>query len=194
MSAMTLAPTVVRPTSAMREAFLVAVGVATIALAAQLVVPLPFTPVPLTGQTFAVLLVGGAYGATRGGLTVLAYLAVGAAGAPIFADSAHGIGVVLSATGGYLIGMVLAALIVGAAAEQGWDRRLGPSVLAMLVGSIAVYAVGATWLAVSLDLSPATAFDLGIMPFVVGDLLKLILAGAVLPIAWRGVERLKGSA
>jgi biotin transport system substrate-specific component len=192
MSSITLAPTLVRTTSVWREVALVSVGVVAIALAAQVVIPLPFTPVPLTGQTFAVLLVGGAYGASRGALTVLAYVTIGALGAGVFAEGAHGVDVLLSATGGYLVGMLLAAAIVGWAAERGWDRRLLPSVLAMLVGSVVVYAVGASWLAVSLELSPGTAFQLGVEPFLVGDLIKLALAGALLPGAWLGLARLGG--
>jgi biotin transport system substrate-specific component len=189
MSSTTLAPTLVRPTSATRELMLVASGVLVIAAAAQIVIPLPFTPVPITGQTLAVLVVGGSFGAVRGALTVLAYLAVGLSGASVFAAGGHGVEVLLSATGGYLVGMLFAAAIVGWAAERGWDRRLVPSLLAMLVGSVAIYVVGASWLAVSLGVSPTTAFVLGVQPFVLGDLVKVALSGALLPVAWPVVER-----
>lgn len=190
-SSTALAPTLVRTPSAVRETALVAGGVLLVALAAQVVVPLPFTPVPITGQTFAALLVGGAYGLGRGTVTLLLYVAVGCLGAPVFADGAHGSAVLLSATGGYLVGMVLAAALVGAAADRGWDRRLLTSLVAMLAGSALVYVVGATWLALDLGLDAATAVELGVRPFVWGDLLKLALAGALLPIAWTGVSRLQ---
>lgn len=196
MSSTALAPTLVltgapaRVSAVAREAALVATGVLLLALAAQVVVPLPFTPVPITGQTFAALLVGGAYGLGRGSATLVLYLAVGCLGAPVFADGAAGTAVVLSATGGYLVGMVLAGALVGAAADRGWDRRLLPSLAAMLAGSVVVYGVGATWLALDLGLSASAALDLGVTPFVVGDLLKLALAGALLPGTWRLLSRL----
>lgn len=185
MSTNTLAPSLVRVPAVWREATLVSAGVLFIALSAQVVIPLPFTPVPITGQTFAALLVGGAYGAARSAGTLLAYLAVGALGAPVFHDGSHGLGVLTASTGGYLVGMVVAAVVVGAAAERGLDRQLLSSVLAMLVGTAVIYAVGAGWLAVALDLSAAKAFELGVRPFVAGDLLKLALAGSLLPAAWR---------
>jgi len=189
MSTNTLAPTVVRVPAVWREAALVSVGVLFVALSAQIAIPLPFTPVPITGQTFAALLVGGAYGAVRSAATIAAYIGVGVLGVPVFADGAHGITTVLSATGGYLVGMLLAAMIVGAAAERGWDKALFSSVLAMFVGTAVIYAIGAGWLAIDLGIDPLQAIHLGVEPFVVGDLLKLALAGALLPAAWRLVPR-----
>jgi biotin transport system substrate-specific component len=189
MSTITLAPTVVRTHLLVREITLVAGGVMLMALLAQVSVPLPFTPVPLTGQTLGALLIGGAYGAARAGISMLAYLAVGALGAPVFAGGASGTAVFFSPTAGYLIGMLVAALFVGTAAQRGWDRRLPTSVLAMFIASALIYLVGATWLAVSLDIDAATAFDLGVRPFLIGDLMKLVLAGALLPAAWRLVPR-----
>ncbi|RNI22913.1 biotin transporter BioY [Flexivirga caeni] len=189
MSTNTLAPTLVRVPAVWREAALVATGVLFVALCAQVVIPLPFTPVPITGQTFAALLVGGAYGAVRSAATIAAYIGVGMLGVPIFADGAHGTSVLFSATGGYLAGMLIAAAIVGAAAEKGWDKALFSSVLAMFVGSAVIYAVGAGWLAIDLGVGPARAFDLGVRPFLAGDLIKLALAGALLPAAWRLVAR-----
>lgn len=189
MSTNTLAPTVVRVPAVWREAALVSVGVLFIALSAQIAIPLPFTPVPITGQTFAALLVGGAYGGVRSAATIAAYIGIGVLGVPVFADGSHGITTVLSASGGYLVGMVFAAWIVGAAAERGWDRALFSSVLAMFVGTAVIYAIGAGWLALDLGVSPAEAVRLGVAPFVVGDLLKLALAGALLPAAWRMLAR-----
>lgn len=185
----TRTPTVLRTPTALRESALTLTGALLVAAAAQIVVPLPFTPVPITGQTFAALLVGGALGRSRGAAALLLYLAGGALGAPVFAQASHGPDALLSATGGYLVGMLVAAGLVGAAADRGWDRRLLGSLTAMLVGSVIIYAVGATWLALSLRVGPATAVDLGVAPFLVGDLVKLALAGLLLPAAWGLVAR-----
>jgi biotin transport system substrate-specific component len=160
------------------------------AAAAQIAIPLPFTPVPLTGQTFAALLVGGAYGAPRAATAMLAYLAIGAAGAPVFASGSGGTAAFASPSAGYLVGMLAASALVGAAADRGWDRRLLTSLVMMLVGSVVIYLVGATWLAQSLHVDMATAFDLGVRPFLVGDALKLAGAGALLPGAWTLMARL----
>jgi biotin transport system substrate-specific component len=189
MTSTALAPTLARTPSAVREVGLVVGGVTLLSLAAQVVVPLPFTPVPITGQTFAALLVGGAYGLGRATTTLLAYLAIGVIGIPVFADGASGLAAIASASGGYLVGMVLASSLVGVAADRGWDRRLGSSLLAMLVGSVVIYLVGATWLAVDLNLGATSAYHLGVRPFLVGDLIKLALAGALLPGAWGIVDR-----
>lgn len=185
MSSTTLAPTLIRVSPVAREAALLVGGISLVALAAQVVIPLPFTPVPITGQTFAALLVGGAYGAVRGSVTMTLYVLVGCLGVPVFAAGAHGPAVILSATGGYLFGMVLAAAAVGWAAGREWDRRLLTSVLAMLGGSVVIYLFGATWLAISLHLSPSRALALGVTPFLIGDAIKLAVAGALLPAAWR---------
>nr|WP_269459066.1 biotin transporter BioY [Micromonospora inositola] len=138
-------------------------------------------------------MVGGAFGARRGLLSGMAYVLVGVAGAPVFAGGASGPGAVWSASGGYRIGMVAAACVLGVAADRGWDRRLLSSVLAMLVGSATIYLVGASWLAVELGLDPRRA-DLGVAPFVAGDALKLCLAGFALPGAWRLVSLLSADA
>lgn len=187
-----LAPTLVRNNSAAREFTLVLGGVALLALSAQIVIPLSFTPVPITGQTFGALLVGGALGSSRGAISLLSYLLVGVIGVPVFADGASGWVVLSSATGGYLVGMVIAGTLVGAAADHGLDRRLMSSIGAMLIGSAVVYLIGATWLAVSLGLSAEQAFDLGVQPFIVGDLLKLAVAGSLLSGSWTAVAQLSG--
>ena len=186
------APSLARTPAAVREAALVGVGVLLLATAAQVVIPLAFTPVPITGQTFAALLVGGAYGFGRGAATFAAYLSVGALGAPVFADGAAGLAVVTSATGGYLLGMLLAAGLVGAAADRGWDRRLLTSAGAMVAGTAVIYAIGATWLALSLNLNVSAAMSLGVTPFIAGDIVKIALAGALLPASWGFVTRFVG--
>lgn len=195
MSSMTLAPTLVRPlvrrSALVTEATLVLTGVVLLAGSAQVVIPLWFTPVPLTGQTFAVLLLGGAYGVTRGALTFALYLAVGAAGAPVFAEGASGWQALLGPTGGYLAGMMLAVAIVGATAQRGWDRHVVPSALAMLAGNAVIYLFGLTWLGLYLGTGVAETLALGAAPFVVGDLIKIALAAVALPTAWTVIGKLR---
>jgi biotin transport system substrate-specific component len=168
---------------------LVLAGTALVAAAAQ--VSIPFEPVPLTGQTFAVLLVGSSLGAIRGAVSLSLYLCLGVAGAPIYADGRHGWGIITGPTGGYIVGFVVAACVTGYLAERGWDRRFPSAVGAMLTGNVIVYAVGLPWLAVVLDTNFDTTLDLGLYKFVPGDLLKLYLAAALLPTAWRVVGRMR---
>ena len=164
---------------------LVALGAGLIAAAAQVSIPLPFTPVPVTGQTFAVLLVGSALGTVRGGASGSLYLLVGLAGAPVYADGTHGWEVVSGATGGYLIAFPLAAALTGWLAEQRWDRRFSSAVGAMLTGNVLIYAIGLPWLALELGTGLERTLELGFYPFVIGDMIKLYLAAALLPTAWR---------
>jgi biotin transport system substrate-specific component len=148
--------------------------------------------VPLTLQTFGVLLIGASYGAARGGLTAAVYVLMGVVGLPVYADRSHGLDVVLGATGGYLLGFIAAAIVVGWLAQRQWDRRFASAVTAMLTGTVIIYAVGLVWLQQSQGLDLATTLEYGLYPFVPGDLLKLYLAGALLPGAWRLVSRLRG--
>ena len=164
-------------------------GAALIAACAQISIPLGFTPVPLTGQTFAVLLVGASLGSLAGTASAVLYLIVGALGAPVYAQHAHGWHVLNSPSGGYLVGFVAAAALTGALAERRWDRRFSSSLGAMLTGSVVIYAFGVGWLAHDLHVSVAKALELGLYPFVPGDLIKLYLAAAVLPTAWRYAGR-----
>jgi len=172
------------------EALLVLAGAGLVALAAQ--VRIPMEPVPITAQTFAVLLVGASYGALRGTAALSLYLGLGLLGAPVYTDQNSGWEYFTGATGGYIIGFVLAAAVTGYLAEQRWDRRLSSAIAAMFIGSIAVYAVGLPWLAVVLELDFETTLQEGLAPFVPGDLLKLFLAAALLPSAWRFVDRFRG--
>lgn len=153
-----------------------------IGLMAQVSVPLPFTPVPVTGQTFTVLLIGAALGARRGLLAVLAYLAEGLVGLPVFAGGTGGLAHLLGPTGGYLVGFAAAAWTVGALAECGLDRRLRTAWLAFLAGEIVLYALGLPWLA--LFVGPRQAVLLGLLPFLPGDLVKALLAALALPTLW----------
>ena len=152
------------------------------ALAAQLVVPLPFTPVPLTGQTFAVLLTGALLGPRLGALAMLAYIAEGAAGLPFFRGGAGGVQHLSGATAGYLCAFPAAAYVTGYFAERGWDRRYLSAAAAMALGSVVILASGWAWLATMLG--GAQAFRLGVAPFLPGDVVKIALAAAVLPTGW----------
>lgn len=175
------------------DVVLVALGAGLIAAAAQVSLPLPFTPVPVTGQTFAVLLVGSALGTVRGGSAGSLYLLVGLAGVPVYADGSSGWAVVSGATGGYLIAFPLAAALAGWLAEHRWDRRFSSAVGAMLTGNVLIYLLGLPWLAVVLDTGLEKTLALGFYPFVVGDMVKLYLAAALLPSAWRLVGERRDS-
>ncbi len=155
-----------------------------IGLSAQVAVPLPFSTVPVTGQTFAVLMAGALLGARRGSLCVLVYLVQGLAGLPVFAAAPKaGPAVLLGPTGGYLIGFVVAAYLTGLLAERGWDRHVFTTILAMAVGNAAIYLCGLIWL--SMLVGAKAAVITGLLPFLVGDILKLALAAAILPTAWK---------
>ncbi|HEY7691817.1 MAG TPA: biotin transporter BioY [Gaiellaceae bacterium] len=171
------------------DVLLVLAGTGLIAAAAQLSVKLPFTPVPITGQTFAVILVGASVGSLRGTASALLYLWLGVAGAPIYAHHDSGWDVITSASGGYIVGFVLAAAAAGLLAEHGWDRRFSSSIGAMLTGNVIIYLVGLPWLAVVLGTNLEKTLEYGLYPFVPGDMFKLYLAAAVLPTAWRLVDR-----
>jgi len=173
-----------------REVALVLGGALLIALAAQLQIPLPFSPVPVTGQTFAVLLLGALYGSKRGPAAVLAYVILGAMGLPVFAGGASGVARLIGPTAGYLVGFLAAAFVVGTLAERGWDRRAGTTAAAMLLGNLVVYVAGVMWLSrfVGWDKVLAT----GVLPFLPGDALKIALATLLLPAGWRLVRRSAG--
>jgi biotin transport system substrate-specific component len=158
---------------------------------ARIEIPLPFTPVPITGQTLGVLLVGSSLGAGLGGVSMALYLAQGAIGLPFFSggDSGAEFLRLSAATGGYLWGFVLSAVVVGWLAERGWDRSIRSSIGAMFLGEVVLYAVGIPWLMQAIDVSLAEALELGLAPFVVGDTIKLLLAAGLLPAGWRLVGK-----
>lgn len=158
------------------------------ALAAQVAIPLPWTPVPLTGQTFAVLLTGALLGSRLGALAMLAYLIEGASGLPFFAAGGSGLQrLLLSPTSGYLLSYPAAAFVVGFLAERGWDRRFVTAAAAMGLGSIIILLSGWAWL-VSF-VGPAGAWAAGVAPFLIGDVIKIALAAAVLPSGWALLKR-----
>lgn len=173
------------------DAALVVAGALLVALAAQVRIPLPFTPVPITGQTFAVLLVGASLGAGRGAISLALYVLLGAVGLPFYAGGAGGWKVVSGATGGYLVGFVVAAWVTGFLAEKGWDRQLRSSIGAMLTGNVIIYLFGLPWLGVVLGTGLTKTLELGLYPFVPGDTVKLYLAAAALPGAWRAIQKFR---
>lgn len=165
------------------------------ALSAQVAIPLPFTPVPLTLQTLTVLLTGALLGSRLGAVTMLAYLAEGLAGLPVFAGGANawsassipGVPVIMGPTLGYLIGFVFGAALVGFLAERGWDRRWWSTFLAMLLGNMVIYAFGVGWLSTIAGLTVALAK--GMVPFLLGDAIKIAAAMAALPGGWALVNK-----
>jgi biotin transport system substrate-specific component len=170
------------------DLLLIVLGAGLVAAAAQISVGLPFTPVPITGQTFAVVLVGASLGAVRGAASLSLYVFLGLVGAPVYAHHAHGWEIVKGATGGYLVGFVVAATVTGWLAERRWDRRFASSVTVMLTGNVIIYLFGLPWLAHVLHTGLDDTLTDGLYPFVPGDIFKLYLAAAVLPAAWRLVE------
>jgi biotin transport system substrate-specific component len=172
------------------NALCVVAGSAVVAGLAQLSVRLPFTPVPVTGQTLGVLLVAASLGATRGATSVALYLAEGALGLPVFAEGKAGVTYLvgmdpLHATGGYLWGFLAAAFVVGLLAQRAWDRRIGSALGAMLVGEVIVFTTGVAWLSAAVNVPAERALELGLYPFVVGEVVKLAIAAVALPAAWR---------
>jgi biotin transport system substrate-specific component len=154
-----------------------------IALCAQVALWVPFSPVPITGQTFGVLLVGALLGGRRGALSVLVYVAEGAAGLPVFAGGGSGLAWLAGPTGGYLLGFVVAAWVVGRLCEQAWSRRVAGAALVMLAGNAVIYLFGLLWLARFVGIDKVLV--LGLVPFVPGDLLKIALAVPALPLGWK---------
>jgi biotin transport system substrate-specific component len=175
--------------SRVRDAALVLSAALLTAACAQISIPLPGDPVPITGQTFAVLLTGAALGANRGALGQLSYVAMGLVGLPFYADGASGWDVVWGATGGYLVGFIIAAWVIGRLAEARLDRSPLKALPLFTIGSLIIFAIGVPWLAVSADLSLGKAIELGFVPFIPGGIVKALLAAGLLPTAWRLVGR-----
>lgn len=167
------------------QVFLVAFGIAALALAAKIKVPM--WPVPITMGTFAVLGLGAAYGPRLGAITILGYMLVGALGFDVFAGSSaekFGLTYMAGGTGGYLVGYVLATLTLGFLARRGWDRSVLWMALAMLIGNVVIYVPGLLWLG-ELYGWDKPILEWGLTPFLVGDVLKLALAAVLLPAAWK---------
>lgn len=164
------------------DVMLVMAGSWALALFAQIAIPLPHTPVPITGQSFAVLMLGVLLGSRKGAASVMAYLAQGACGLPFFAGGKAGLAILSGVTAGYFAGFVAAAYVAGWLAEKGADRNVFTSVLAMLVGTAVIFAFGLSWLSVILPAGSVLA--LGLYPFLPGALIKLVAAAVLLPAGW----------
>ena len=173
--------------TALAQIVLVFCGAAFVGIAAQIAIPLPFTPVPLTLQTFAVLLAGAALGSLRGVASMGLYALMGVVGVPWFSEGSSGFS---TASFGYILGFILAAFIVGRLAERGASTTPIHSAALMVIGNLAIYAVGVTWLKFAIDSSWATALSLGVVPFLIGDAIKIALAAGLLPLSWKGLEKL----
>ncbi|ASY23049.1 biotin transport system substrate-specific component [Candidatus Planktophila versatilis] len=188
-----LRATVFPRSSALTQVLFVAAGVAFIALLAQIAIPVPGSPVPVTGQTLAVLLIGTTYGARLGVLTFATYLLAGVAGAPIFAPSGtsanHGIDRLIGATGGYLVGMLVASLVLGYLADRKADQKFRTSFPALLLGDAIIFTFGLLWLQQTLDLSWSKTIAAGFTPFILGEAIKIAITATSLPLVWRRISR-----
>jgi len=179
--------------SALTQALFVVGGIGFLSLLAQISVPVPGSPVPVTGQTLGVLLIGTTYGARLGLLTFASYLLAGIAGAPIFAPSAtspnHGIDRIVGATGGYLVGMLVASFVLGYLADRKADQKFKTSFAALLLGDLIIFAFGLTWLHASLDMTWTATIKAGLTPFILGEALKIAITATSLPLVWRKISR-----
>jgi biotin transport system substrate-specific component len=172
-----------------RNAVLVALGVLFTALLAQVSVPVPGSPVPITGQTLAVVLTAAALGPVRGVAVQVFYILAALVGLPFYSEASGGFDVVFGATGGYVIGFIPAAYLIGLAARRGADRNLLKSVPLFVAGQAVIFAVGVPWLAVTTGMSASQALDAGFYPFILGGLVKAAVAAAVLGTAWKLTRR-----
>ena len=188
-----LRATVFPRSTAITQALFILGGVGFIALLAQIAIPVPGSPVPVTGQTLAVLLIGTTYGARLGVLTFATYLLAGVAGAPIFAPSGtsanHGIDRLIGATGGYLVGMLVASLVLGYLADRKADQKFRTSFPALLLGDAIIFTFGLLWLQQTLNLSWSQTIAAGFTPFVLGEALKIAITATSLPLVWRRISR-----
>jgi biotin transport system substrate-specific component len=188
-----LRATVFPRSTALTEALFVVGGIGFISLLAQISLPVPGSPVPVTGQTLAVLLIGTTYGARLGFITFATYLLAGIAGAPIFAPSAtsanHGVDRLVGATGGYLVGMLVASLLLGYLADRKADQKFRTSFPALLLGDLVIFTFGLAWLHASLDMTWAATFKAGLTPFILGEALKIAITATSLPLVWRKISR-----
>ena len=188
-----LRATVFPRSTALTHAGFIVGGTLFIAALAQIAIPVPGSPVPVTGQTLAVYLIGTTYGARLGFATFATYLLAGIAGAPVFAPAtgatAHGIARLTGATGGYLIGMLVATFILGALADRKADQKFKTSFPALILGSAIVFAFGLTWLHASLELTWAQTISAGLTPFIFGEAIKIAITATSLPLIWRKISQ-----
>jgi biotin transport system substrate-specific component len=169
------------------DILLVTAGAGLTAALAQVAVPL--WPVPITGQTLAVLLVGGTLGAARGTIAMLLYAALGLVGLPVFSEASSGWGVVAGPTGGYIIGFIFAAAFTGWLAQRSWDRKFLQAALAFLGGTVVTFIFGLTWLSAALQLDLEQTLQGGLYPFIIGGVIKALIAAALIPAVWWAADR-----
>lgn len=172
-----------RSRSLVYNILLVIGGSLLVAASAQVAIPVPFSPVPITGQTFGVLLVAALLGSRRGALAMVAYIAEGTMGLPVFAAGKAGLMHLAGPTGGYLVGFVAAAWVVGYLSEIGFDRKVWTTLVAMTVGNAVLFLFGVLWLGMYVGME--RALPLGLYPFLIGSVIKTGLAAALLPLGWK---------
>ena len=189
LSATSLRTSLIPRSTALSNAVLVVSGVLGLAALAQIAIPIPGSPVPVTGQTLGVLILGTAYGSTLGVTTFAIYILAGVAGAPVFANSGNGLDRIVGATGGYLIGMLVATFVLGQLARFRLDQNFLTALPSMLIGTITTFAFGLVWLHQYTGQSWDWTIKAGLTPFIVGEVLKIAIAGTSLPVVWRIVNR-----
>ena len=171
------------------HALLALTGVAFLSAMAQLALPIPGSPVPVTGQTLGALLIGASYGRALGASTFALYLAIGIAGAPVFSQQGHGIAKLIGPTGGYLIGMFFATIVLSFLASKRWDKRIHTAVASMVIGQVIIFLPGLIWLQQSTGKDWSWTINAGLTPFIFGEVLKIAIAASALPAIWRVVDK-----
>ena len=189
LSATSLRSSLIPRTTALSNAVLVVSGVLGLTALAQIAIPVPGSPVPVTGQTLGVLVLGTAYGSTLGFTTFAVYILAGIAGAPVFANSGHGLDRLVGATGGYLVGMLVATFVLGQFARFRLDQKFLTALPSMLIGTVITFSFGLVWLHQYTGQSWSWTISAGLTPFIVGEALKIAIAGTSLPAVWRFVNR-----
>jgi len=189
LSATSLRSSLIPRSTALSNAVLVVSGVLGLAALAQIAIPVPGSPVPVTGQTLGVLILGTAYGSTLGFTTFALYILAGIAGAPVFADGGQGLDRIVGATGGYLVGMLVATFVLGQLARFRLDQKFLTALPSMLIGTVTTFSFGLIWLHQYTGQSWSWTFEKGLTPFIVGEVLKIAIAGTSLPAIWRVVNR-----
>ncbi len=189
LSATSLRSSLIPRTTALSNAVLVVSGVLGLAALAQIALPVPGSPVPVTGQTLGVLILGTTYGSTLGFTTFAVYMLAGIAGAPVFANGGQGLDRIIGATGGYIIGMLVATFVLGQFARFRLDQRFLTALPSMLIGTVITFSFGVVWLHQYTGQSWSWTFSAGLTPFIVGEALKIAIAGTSLPAIWRVVNR-----
>ena len=175
--------------TALSNSVLIVSGVLGLSALAQIAVPVPGSPVPVTGQTLGVLILGTTYGSTLGFTTFAIYMLAGIAGAPVFANGAHGLDRVVGATGGYLVGMLMATLILGQLSKFRLDQKFITALPSMLIGTVITFTFGLIWLKQYTGQSWSWTITAGLTPFIIGEILKIVIAGTSMPAVWRLVHR-----